>query len=160
MLKLEASIWDRLRHVHRPALFKVHGTPGADTDAPTVGQRLAERVAAGVGSWTFLSIQAGFLSIEAMGSVSWTESPCLPLSLVGKGAGGRLRLSSAPSTMPCKLPIPQAPARPTAPAASRAAGWNSSPKPGYRGSSGPPAHQTRSRCAPGAAACPPPRTSG
>ncbi|HEV8192982.1 MAG TPA: DUF1003 domain-containing protein [Ktedonobacterales bacterium] len=61
MLKSVAPIWGRLRHLHRPELFKVHGKSGVETDQPTVGQQLAEKVAAGVGSWTFLSIQASFL---------------------------------------------------------------------------------------------------
>jgi uncharacterized membrane protein len=61
MLKSVAPIWSRLRHLHRPALFRVHGKSGVETDQPTVGQQLAEKVAAGVGSWTFLSIQASFL---------------------------------------------------------------------------------------------------
>lgn len=61
MLKSVAPIWGRLRHLHRPELFRVHGKPGVETDQPTVGQQLAEKVAASVGSWTFLSIQSGFL---------------------------------------------------------------------------------------------------
>lgn len=61
MFKTVAPIWGRLRHIHRPAMFKVHSKAGADTDRPTIGQQLAEKVAAGVGSWFFLSIQSGFL---------------------------------------------------------------------------------------------------
>ncbi len=61
MLKSVAPIWGRLRHLHRPAMFKVHSKGSADTDQPTLGQQLAEKVAAGVGSWFFLSIQSGFL---------------------------------------------------------------------------------------------------
>jgi len=61
MLKSIAPIWDRLRHVHRPQLFTAHThTPNAD-DQVTVGQRLAEVVAAFVGSWWFLGGQAFFL---------------------------------------------------------------------------------------------------
>lgn len=61
MLKSVAPIWSRLRHLHRPELFKVHGKASVEMDQPTVGQQLAEKVAAGVGSWTFLGIQSGFL---------------------------------------------------------------------------------------------------
>jgi uncharacterized membrane protein len=61
MLKSIAPIWGRLKHMPTPALFRVHGQQGTDQDQPTFGQRLAEKVAAGVGSWTFLLIQSGFL---------------------------------------------------------------------------------------------------
>lgn len=42
-------------------MFSVHGHAPASTDQPTVGQRLAEQVAAFVGSWWFLGGQACFL---------------------------------------------------------------------------------------------------
>jgi len=61
MMKSVAPIWSRLRHLRTPALFKVSSNKGAETDQPTVGQRLAERVAASVGSWWFLGGQAFFL---------------------------------------------------------------------------------------------------
>lgn len=61
MLKSIAPMWDRLKHIPSPALFRVHGQQGAEQDQPTFGQRLAERVAASVGSWPFLIIQSGFL---------------------------------------------------------------------------------------------------
>jgi uncharacterized membrane protein len=61
MLKSIAPIWDDLKHVRRPALFRVRDQQGTEQDQPTFGQRLAEIVAAGVGSWTFLLIQSGFL---------------------------------------------------------------------------------------------------
>lgn len=54
-------IWERLRHLQRPHLFTVHDRPPASVAQPTVGQRLAERVAAFVGSWWFLGGQACFL---------------------------------------------------------------------------------------------------
>ena len=61
MLKSIAPMWDRLKHIPSPALFRVHGQQGAEQVQPTFGQRLAERVAASVGSWPFLIIQSGFL---------------------------------------------------------------------------------------------------
>jgi uncharacterized membrane protein len=61
MMKSVAPIWSRLRHLRTPALFKVSSHKGAETDQPTVGQRVAEKVAAGVGSWMFLIIQSCFL---------------------------------------------------------------------------------------------------
>ena len=60
MMKQIAPIWSKLRHLPSPQMFKVPGA-GTSTDQPTFGQRLAERVAAGVGSWKFLIIQSGFL---------------------------------------------------------------------------------------------------
>ncbi len=65
MMKSVAPIWSKLRHLRTPALFKVSSHKGTETDQPTVGQRIAEKVAAGVGSWMFLiiqSIQSGFLA--------------------------------------------------------------------------------------------------
>lgn len=67
MLKSIAPIWSRLRHVRRPELFTTHSPhrhapdSGEATDQVTVGQRLAEQVAAFVGSWWFLGGQAFFL---------------------------------------------------------------------------------------------------
>lgn len=68
MLKSVAPIWQRLRHLRRPQLFLVHanhphalGRATPDAEHATVGQRLAERVAAFVGSWWFLGGQACFL---------------------------------------------------------------------------------------------------
>lgn len=61
MLKSITPIWSRLRHIHRPELFLVRAHAPVDGDQPTVGQRLAERVAASVGSWWFLGGQAFFL---------------------------------------------------------------------------------------------------
>ena len=67
MLKYEAPLWDRLRrHLQKPAqrppLFQLHphGDRGTAQTA-TTGQRLAEQVAAFVGSWWFLGGQAFFL---------------------------------------------------------------------------------------------------
>lgn len=54
-------IWERLRHIQRPHMFTVHGHAPAQSDQPTAGQRLAEVVAAFVGSWWFLGGQAFFL---------------------------------------------------------------------------------------------------
>lgn len=60
MLKSIEPIWGRLRHLPRPQLFTMHKS-ASDGEPVTVGQRLAERVAAFVGSWWFLGGQAGFL---------------------------------------------------------------------------------------------------
>lgn len=59
MLKSITPIWSRLRHLSRPQLFLPHKS--VDAGQVTVGQRLAERVAAFVGSWWFLGGQACFL---------------------------------------------------------------------------------------------------
>lgn len=61
MLKWIAPIYNRLRMAPRPRLFTVPGHSPANGDQPTTGQRLAERVAAWVGSWWFLGGQASFL---------------------------------------------------------------------------------------------------
>lgn len=61
MMKSITPIWDRLRHVHRPQLFTAHPHTPNNGDQVTVGQRLAEQVAAFVGSWWFLGGQACFL---------------------------------------------------------------------------------------------------
>lgn len=61
MMRSIAPIWDRLRHLQRPRVFTVPGQAPTPSDQPTVGQRLAERVAAFVGSWWFLGGQAFFL---------------------------------------------------------------------------------------------------
>ena len=61
MMRSIAPMWDRLRHLQRPHLFTVPGHAPTTSDQPTVGQRLAERVAAFVGSWWFLGGQAFFL---------------------------------------------------------------------------------------------------
>ncbi|MGE5333892.1 MAG: DUF1003 domain-containing protein [Nitrososphaerota archaeon] len=68
MLKSVTPIWERLRHLRRPQMFlvrtnspHVRGTAIAEGEPVTVGQRLAERVAAFVGSWWFLGGQACFL---------------------------------------------------------------------------------------------------
>jgi hypothetical protein len=58
MQKSVAPIWSRLRHLHRTELFKVHDKAGVETEQPTVGQQLAEKVAAN-DTWTgrFMSLQ-------------------------------------------------------------------------------------------------------
>jgi uncharacterized membrane protein len=62
MLKSIYPIWGRLRHLRRPQLFTTHNHAAPDgAENITAGQRLAERVAAFVGSWWFLGGQAGFL---------------------------------------------------------------------------------------------------
>jgi uncharacterized membrane protein len=61
MLKSVAPLWSRLRHLHRPQLFLVHPRIPDNSEHVSVGQRLAERVAAFVGSWWFLGGQAFFL---------------------------------------------------------------------------------------------------
>lgn len=61
MMKSVTPIWQRLRHLHRPALFTTHTPASSAGDQVTRGQLLAERVAAFVGSWWFLGGQACFL---------------------------------------------------------------------------------------------------
>jgi uncharacterized membrane protein len=61
MLKWISPIITRFKMLPSPRLFAVPGHAGATNGQPTFGQKLAERVAAFVGSWTFLSAQAGFL---------------------------------------------------------------------------------------------------
>lgn len=62
MFKSIAPLWGRLRHLRRPQLFMAPNNHAAgDADNVTAGQRLAEQVAAFVGSWWFLGGQAGFL---------------------------------------------------------------------------------------------------
>ena len=53
----------RLRHAARPRLFSVHAAPAHETDHPTVGQQVAERTAAAVGSWAFISAQAAVMAL-------------------------------------------------------------------------------------------------
>ena len=60
MMKSIAPLWERLRHVHRPQVFRTHSAE-PEADRVTAGQRLAELVAAFVGSWWFLGGQAFFL---------------------------------------------------------------------------------------------------
>jgi uncharacterized membrane protein len=50
-----------MRAAPRPKLFTVPRHASANGDQPTTGQRLAEHVAAWVGSWWFLGFQSGFL---------------------------------------------------------------------------------------------------
>lgn len=61
MLKWISPLFSRLHMAPRPRLFSVTGHGSSDPDRPTTGQRLAERVAAWVGSWWFLGGQATFL---------------------------------------------------------------------------------------------------
>jgi uncharacterized membrane protein len=61
MLKWISPIITRFKMLPSPRLFAVPGHAGATNGQPTFGQKLAERVAAFVGSWAFLSAQAGFL---------------------------------------------------------------------------------------------------
>ncbi len=61
MMKSITPMWDRLRHLHRPELFTAHPHAADKGDQVTAGQRLAEQVAAFVGSWWFLGGQAFFL---------------------------------------------------------------------------------------------------
>jgi uncharacterized membrane protein len=55
MLKAIAPIWQDLQHLPRPKMFTRSAT---DTQSVTTGQHLAEQVAGGVGSWTFIGTQA------------------------------------------------------------------------------------------------------
>lgn len=62
MLKWISPLYSRLLRAPRPRLFSVSGhAQDNNGDRPTTGQRLAEHVAAFVGSWWFLGGQAGFL---------------------------------------------------------------------------------------------------
>lgn len=61
VFKSIAPIWGRLQHLHRPQLFTAHGQAAESGQPVTACQRLAEQVAAFVGSWWFLGGQAGFL---------------------------------------------------------------------------------------------------
>jgi uncharacterized membrane protein len=55
MFKSIAPIWQNLRHLPRPKMFM---RSSSDTEGVTTGQRLAEQVAGGVGSWGFIGTQA------------------------------------------------------------------------------------------------------
>lgn len=62
MLKWISPMYNRLLRAPRPRLFSVSGhSQDNNGDRPTAGQRLAEHVAAFVGSWWFLGGQATFL---------------------------------------------------------------------------------------------------
>jgi uncharacterized membrane protein len=61
MLKWIAPMLNRMHMAPRPKLFTVPRHASAHGDQPTTGQRLAEHVAAWVGSWWFLGFQSGFL---------------------------------------------------------------------------------------------------
>lgn len=61
MMKWIDPIVTRFKLVPRPHMFMVHDRAPVDPGKPTTGQRLAELVAAFVGSWWFLGGQAGFL---------------------------------------------------------------------------------------------------
>jgi uncharacterized membrane protein len=60
-MKHVSVLEERLRHLHRPQMFKTHSS--SDTESPTMGQRFAELAAAGIGSWRFLIIQATLLAL-------------------------------------------------------------------------------------------------
>lgn len=61
MMKSIAPIWSKLRHLPRHHMFVAHTGRTTTAGGVTVGQLMAERVAAGVGSWWFLGSQALFL---------------------------------------------------------------------------------------------------
>jgi uncharacterized membrane protein len=61
MLKWVAPIITRFKLSPRPHMFTVPAKAAEQTGKTTVGQRMAERVAAFVGSWIFLGGQAFFL---------------------------------------------------------------------------------------------------
>ena len=61
MLKWVTPIITRFKLSPRPHMFTVPAKAAGHTGEPTVGQRMAERVAAFVGSWIFLGGQAFFL---------------------------------------------------------------------------------------------------
>lgn len=62
MLKWISPLYNRLLRAPRPRLFSVSAhSQDNNGDQPTAGQRLAEHVAAWVGSWWFLGGQATFL---------------------------------------------------------------------------------------------------
>ena len=58
MLKWISPLIARFKLAPRPRLFWVPAHAAANGGQPTFGQKLAERVAAFVGSWAFLSAQA------------------------------------------------------------------------------------------------------
>lgn len=61
MFRSIAPLWQTLKHLPTPHLFAVKGSPPTTPGEPSTGQRVAERLAAGVGSWPFLISQSVFL---------------------------------------------------------------------------------------------------
>lgn len=75
MFKSIAPIWQNLRHLPRPKMFM---RSSSDTEGVTTGQRLAEQVAGGVGSWGFIGTQALIMlawvlinALAMMKALSW-----------------------------------------------------------------------------------------
>jgi uncharacterized membrane protein len=71
-MKYVAALEERLRHLHRPQMFKTHSS--TDTQSLTMGQRLAEFSAASIGSWRFLIVQATLLALWVIyNSIAFTH---------------------------------------------------------------------------------------
>jgi uncharacterized membrane protein len=82
--KFIAPAWDRIRH-NRPHALRAH--PGDTGDDLTFGQRVAERVATGYGSWAFFWGQAAFLAawflLNSLSSLPhWDPFPWLLANIV------------------------------------------------------------------------------
>jgi uncharacterized membrane protein len=61
MMKAIWPIWQKLRYLPGHPTFTVKARQSTDQQRLTVGQRLAQQVAASVGSWWFLGGQGIFL---------------------------------------------------------------------------------------------------
>ncbi|MEY2620565.1 MAG: hypothetical protein RIT26_385 [Pseudomonadota bacterium] len=84
----DRQLLDRLRH-HRRDHRRCNELPahGPAPKAPTLGQRVADRVAATVGSWAFISLQSVLITAWigwnlANGSQAWDPYPFILLNLV------------------------------------------------------------------------------
>jgi uncharacterized membrane protein len=78
----EARLLDELRAVRRKHREKL--APGEDQ--PTFGQKVADAVASGMGSWTFIIIQSGLLTVWIAANVTgfimhWDPYPFILLNL-------------------------------------------------------------------------------
>ncbi len=62
-MKYVAALQRRLRHLARPVMFRATGPASTAADGVSIGQRLAERVAAAVGSWVFIGAQAAAMAL-------------------------------------------------------------------------------------------------
>lgn len=83
MQKYVAPLAGRLRHLQRPQLFHAHRK---DTKAKSLSMRLAEQVAAAIGSWLFLGALAGFLAVwivvNALDIMGFDPPPYILLNLL------------------------------------------------------------------------------
>jgi uncharacterized membrane protein len=62
-MKYVAALEQRLRHLARPIMFRATGPATAAAEQVSVGQQVAERVAASVGSWAFIGAQAALMAL-------------------------------------------------------------------------------------------------